>query len=129
MKIKIGLDIHGVINTNPNFFVSLAKLIRDEGGEVHIVTGTPFSEAEDELLSYNNGEKWWDYFFSIDDELFEKKVPHVIDKRGGRYYNDLEWNRAKGVYCSKNKIDIHIDDSERYKEFFTTPYLCVKDNI
>ena len=129
MNIKIGLDIHGVINENPEFFVSFANLIRNNGGEIHIITGNPHSEAVSELLSYNNGDKWWDHFFSIDDYLLGKNIPYTIDKRGGRIYDDLEWNRAKGIYCAENKIDIHIDDSERYKDYFSTPYLCVKDNM
>jgi hypothetical protein len=126
MRIKIGLDLHGVIDRNPQFFIALARLIQQHGGEIHIITGTPFSEAERELLSYNSGVKWWDYFFSIDDYLFEKKIPHRIDERGGRIYEDNEWNRAKGIYCARRGIDLHIDDSEVYQEFFSTPYLSVK---
>ena len=128
-KLKIGLDIHGVIDREPQFFIAFAKLIRQFGGEVHIITGTPYSEAENLLLSYNNSIEWWDHFFSIDDYLFEKKTPFEIDKRGGRYYDEAQWNRAKGVYCAEKKIDLHIDDSEIYGEFFSTPYLCVKDKI
>lgn len=27
-----------------------------------------------------------------------------------------------GKNCAANKIDLHIDDSEEYGKFFTTPY-------
>ena len=128
-RIRIGLDLHGVIDRNPQFFVSLAGLIRQHGGEIHIITGSPFSEAENELLSYNGGARWWDYYFSIDDYLFQKNVPHFLDERGGRIYNADAWNRVKGMYCAERGIDLHIDDSEVYREFFSTPYLCVKDII
>ncbi len=128
-KIRIGLDLHGVIDRNPQFFVGLARLIRQCGGEIHIITGSPFSEGEGELLSYNGGAKWWDYYFSVDDYLFEKNIPHEVDGRGGRIYSGDAWNRAKGMYCAERGIDLHIDDSEMYQEFFSTPYLCVKDII
>lgn len=36
-KPKLGLDIHGVINTMPEFF--LADSFIKNGGEVHIITG------------------------------------------------------------------------------------------
>ena len=126
-NIKIGLDIHGVIDKNPEFFTAFAKLIKQFCGEIHIITGTPISEAENQLLSYNNGIKWWDHFFSIDDYLYKNKIYHGIDERGGRIYDEGEWDRAKAKYCSENNINLHIDDSGEYEKFFSTPYFCIKD--
>ena len=37
--MKIGLDFHGVINTSPEFFGLISKLLLDAGHEVHIITG------------------------------------------------------------------------------------------
>ena len=128
-NIKIGLDIHGVIDKNPEFFIAFAKLIKQFCGEIHIITGTPLSEAENQLLSYNNGIKWWDHFFSIDDYLYNNKKHHKKDDRGRRIFDSREWDSAKAKYCLENKINLHIDDSEKYEKFFSTPYFCVKDTL
>jgi len=123
--IKLGLDLHGVIDCNPDFFISLSELIEKFNGEVHIITGTPWGEAEKVLLSYNNGKKWWNYFFSIDDYLRNMNIPFEIDKKGGRDFDLDEWNKAKSIYCKEQGIDLHIDDSVDYGKPFITPYLCV----
>ena len=125
--IKLGLDLHGVIDCSPDFFVSLSELIRKFNGEVHIITGTPWGEAETILLSFNNGKKWWDNFFSIDDYLHKKNIPFSIDEKGGRNFDLDEWTQAKSIYCRDQAIDLHIDDSVDFGQFFTTPYFCVSD--
>ena len=79
------------------------------------------------LLSFNKGKKWWDHFFSIDDYLRKKNIPFNIDEKGGREFDLDEWNKAKGVYCQEQNIDLHIDDSVEYGKTFATPYLCVED--
>lgn len=119
---RLGLDIHGVLDTNPKDFVQIAKMVRMAGGEVHVITGSAYSkDIEQQLLSYNNGNKFWDFFVSIQDELL-KTLPFVkIDIYGRPCWENETWDRFKGNYCLKNNIELHFDDTDRYKKYFSTP--------
>lgn len=117
---KIGLDIHGVIDADPDFFVNLASRY----SEVHIITGGRESkELIDELLSFNNGKKFWTHFFSVYDHL--EKTRAKTNKELGiasRYpFPDTTWNKVKGIYCKENQIDLHYDDMKEYIKHFSTP--------
>lgn len=125
--MKLGLDIHGVLDTNPKEFVSLAKRVRTEGGEVHIITGSSQNvDLVELLLSLDSGKKYWDYLVSIQDELLKKYKPTGINEHGRPYWPDELWDRFKGDYCAKHNIDLHYDDTERYIQYFTTPVVIYK---
>lgn len=47
----------------------------------------------------------------------------TYDKNGNPWMDQDIWNKTKGQYCAKNNINMHIDDSDIYGEYFTTPYL------
>ena len=124
---KLGLDIHGVIDTKPKLFVSLAKFVISHGDEVHIITGVPFDhEAWDNLKSFNDGEEWWTHRFSITEYLKAEGHLGTQDKEGRWHFQDKLWDMAKGIYCVKNNIDLHIDDSEEYGKYFSTSYHLFK---
>jgi hypothetical protein len=38
------------------------------------------------------------------------------------------WDTIKAGYCRSNKIDLHIDDTEVYSKYFTTPFLLYKSS-
>ena len=128
--LKLGLDIHGVIDHNPEYFIWMAlqmSVDREEGenDEIHIITGINGSEALYQQLCdlnpyWTGNVPWWTHFFSIDDHL---KANHdfVLDELGRRHYDLDTWNKAKSIYCRENGIDMHIDDSPEYLEHFTTP--------
>ena len=65
--MKIGLDIHGVIDHNPELFSRMSKKLVEKGHKVYIITGsmrTP--EVEQQLKDL--GIVYTD-FFSISDHL------------------------------------------------------------
>jgi len=43
--MKVGLDIHGVVDVRPEFFSELSKLLVSNGHEVHIITGGSVKEG------------------------------------------------------------------------------------
>ena len=123
INFKLGLDLHGVIDANPTFFVTLAKDIVSRGSEVHIITGESYFQAECYLLELDeHHDQWWTHFYSIDDDFLDQGIPFVIREKNGRYYDEDLWNKAKVKYCLDWQISFHIDDSEKYLEYFTTPY-------
>lgn len=118
--IKIGIDVHGVADALPHFFSVLSRILVENGHEVHILTGAEHTETlEYEIrhilkLSYT-------HFFST--TTYHKTTGTEITYIDGNPYMDNKiWNRAKSEYCKAHNIHLHIDDSDVYGKYFTTPF-------
>lgn len=126
---KLGIDIHGVLDCSPKFFVAQALEVLKRKGEVHIITGIPYSDKlEKELLGYNNGEKYWTHFFSIESYLLMMNTSYEIDLKGRKAFDANVWDRVKAHYCAERKIDLHFDDSPEYAQYFSTPIMLFMPN-
>ncbi len=123
--MKIGLDLHGVVESNPKFFSELSKLLVANGHEVHLITGKRFNLVEQELKDYG---VVYTHFYSIVEEE-EKRGVFVKEDENGNPWMDYDiWNSSKAKYCQENGIDLHIDDSSKYGEFFKTPFARYSNN-
>lgn len=119
-KLKIGLDIHGVIDAKPELFAILTNLLVDAGHEVHVLTGSKETEdIHEELLGY--GIKWT-HFFSITDYCISGGVHVWYDEKNTPWMDQNAWEKAKGEYCTNIGMDLHIDDTIKYADFFKTPF-------
>lgn len=124
-KFKLGLDVHGVVDSMPQFFAFLTESILKNGGEIHLITGGHWdSKLEDELKSF--GIKWTNSF-SVYDYLIETnaKTNGEIEFPDGtiqKKFDDKEWDSVKAKYCKDNDISLHLDDTLIYNEYFTTPF-------
>jgi hypothetical protein len=126
-KLKIGLDIHGIIDAEPELFSKITKCLKENDFEIHILTGSHITDKIiSELKSYNI---IWDELFSISDYHKEIGTEMWYDENGNPWVSDLDWDKTKGDYCKRNNIDLHIDDTPRYEEYFETKfiYLNLKD--
>ena len=122
--MKIGIDIHGVINKNPKFFAKLTTLLVGSGNEVHILTGPRFEKVESTLKRYKIK---YTHFFSIVEYEEKRGVTQIVWNKKGDPFMDINvWDRAKASYAKKHKLDLHIDDSTKYAEYFTTPIAVYK---
>lgn len=122
--MKVGIDIHGTIDTNPEYFSRYTKMLKRQDVEVHITTGKKISVGMIEQL-----RKWeieYDYLFSITDYHGILGTDITWDEDGNPWIDEYLWNKTKGDYCRREKIDLHIDDSTIYGEYFTTPYFQFK---
>jgi len=134
--MKLGLDFHGMLNTDADFFYKLIKRLKP--GEIHIMTGARRDTFVKEIEDFVNDKYFWfiwlrtTHFFSISDYIaknYPKKInlskpdnPHVEDKK--------LWDSQKGIYAKKYNLDLTIDDTIDYAEYFTTPFmLFVKNKI
>lgn len=124
--MKIGIDIHGVLDTNP-FFKQMALSMRHDGDEVHIITGTSIELALKDLekLDMHKGFHYT-HLYSITDDLINRGIPVEWKDGNNPFFPYEEWDKAKAEYCAKNGIDIHFDDTKRYGEYFTTPFALVR---
>lgn len=121
--MKIGIDVHGVIEERPEFFQLFCRAIVEAGGEVHIITGKEHDKVVPELnqLGLAYGEHYT-HFFSITD--YHKGLGTAIqwDKNGNPWMDELTWIKTKGDYCLREEIDLHLDDTDSYGLCFKTPF-------
>lgn len=124
-KLKIGLDIHGILDNNP-VWRDMARMFVDNGHEVHVITGSLLSKAFNELDTLSmSRHTHYTHIFSITDNLIAKgkEVKYNDDK--SPLFNNEDWDKEKALYCSENNITMHFDDTPRYAEHFTTP-ICIR---
>ncbi len=119
-KIKIGIDIHGVSDSNKEFFSALTKALVENGHEIHVLTGSKATKEFKKYVKENLGLSWT-HFFSITSHHKNMGTP-MLEIGGKPYMDEKVWDRTKAEYCAKNKIDLHMDDSPVYGKYFTTPY-------
>lgn len=120
MKLKIGIDIHGVIDECPETFSELTRLLVDGGHEVHILTGPRNGVALQKELTRLGIV--YTHIFSIQSHHEALGTEMTYDEKGHPWMEDLSWDRSKGDYCVKHGIHIHFDDSDVYSYHFKTPY-------
>lgn len=124
-RIKMGFDIHGVIDKDPDFFATLISMLRMQGHEVHIITGR---ELCDELVNRLSGLGiTYDQLFSIT-SYHKTKGTYIAYKNGDPTQPLIApplWDVTKADYSERVGLDLHIDDSPVYGKFFTgkTQYL------
>jgi len=129
--MKLGLDIHGVIDSNPKSFAFMSQSVISNNGEVHIITGGSWTtELENQLKDY--GIRWTSHF-SVYDYLLDSGIDSIgtIQFPDGTIQEKFDydlWDTIKAGYCKSNKIDLHIDDTEVYSKYFTTPFLLYKSS-
>lgn len=120
MKLKIGLDLHGVITDAAPLFAELSKMLVAAGHEVHIITGprkspTLLGELAQHGISYT-------HIFSITDHHIEIGTAIEFDAKGNPFMDEYLWDKTKAEYCMREGIHLHFDDSDAYDYFFKTPY-------
>lgn len=117
-RLKIGIDYHGVIDRDPDYFREFSRELIRRGHEVHIVTGGPCGTVTETLRKLRFC--YTQSFAVLDHYEAEGLVKHETD--GGFRVADELWNSAKAEYCRAQGIDLHIDDSLEYLRYFVTPY-------
>lgn len=116
--LKIGLDYHGVINTDIAYFKQFCTEAIKRGHEIHILSGGP-----EQKIIHHLQETGIHYtkVFTIFDFYNEKGLACRLPN-GDFYVDENLWNETKAEYCRQNKINVQIDDSPVYGKYFTTPY-------
>lgn len=117
--MKIGLDIHGVIDKYPKIFARLSKRLWKKGHQIHIITGESWETAKETV---NKAGIVYTHHFSIVDYHLRSgtKMEH---KDNGWWMDRNVWVRSKGDYIHRKGIEIHFDDSYEYAEY--CPDTCV----
>ena len=66
--------------------------------------------------------------FSISDYHKEIGTHMWYDNNSEPWVDDLDWDKTKGEYCERNNIDLHIDDTKRYGDYFKTKFMHLSLN-
>jgi len=116
--MKIGIDFHGVIDKNPEFYSLISKCLINSNHEVHIITGRENDEKLRNELSIAGIV--YHTIFSITSTYKDLDwVEFRRDNIGDPWMKQGTWDKAKAKYCEEYDIDCHIDDSEVYGQYFT----------
>lgn len=135
--MRLGLDLHGVIDKDPVFFSQLADIMLIRGYEVHIVTGREDTEdLREELLKCGmiSSRNLYSSILSI--TTYQKQLGTPVSYLDGRESQPMMdpqiWNPTKAMLCASAGIDIMIDDSTLYEPFFRdirTQYIIYSDAV
>ena len=126
--VKFSFDFHGVLDSETKPYKYLAKSLLSQGFDVYLITGTM---KGDYLTKELNSEGIYEgvhfnKFFSVSDYLIEQGFPCEFIREGNPYFGEIEeWDSAKGLFCAKEGIDLHFDDSVEYEKYFTTGFELV----
>jgi len=125
--MKIGIDLHGVIDDDPTWFrgfISSVLMVetgkwRDPASIVCIISGPPKEDILKELEKHEL-QMGIDFneVYSVVDHLQEKGVEMWQDDNGRWWASDEEWWKAKAEICEKHNVDILIDDKKEWGEHF-----------
>ena len=119
--IRLGLDVHGVIDDDPEFFTSMAWYILKKKGQIYIITGRedcPDLHKELEELGMNSS--LYDGILSITTHQIAQGTPisYLDDRKSQPVMEPKIWNPTKAALGASAGIDVMIDDSPIYGEFF-----------
>ncbi len=124
-KLKIGFDVHGVIDTHPELYSALSHALVSADHEVHIITGVKEASIKDKLDNVWNIK--YTHFFSIYQQMEDQGYTIEHGDCDHPWFDHDTWDKAKAQYCKWNNVDLHIDDSPKYGEHFSTLYLLQRD--
>ena len=116
-KLKIGLDYHGVIDSNPAYFTDFCTIARNRGHLIYVISGAPKATITSKLQSM---QLPYDFIFSILDYCLA--IGKIEQTSKGIMINNSVWDKAKAEFCKRCNVDLHIDDSTIYCRFFDNNY-------
>lgn len=118
--IRLGLDLHGVVDDDPEFFCDLAETMRNMGHEIYIITGREINDSLHNELEECGMTKLCNGILSV--TTYQKSLGTPISYLDGRKSQPLMdpaiWNPTKAMLCASMGIHIMIDDSTLYEPFF-----------
>ncbi len=113
LKYKLGIDFHGVLNKDPEFFSKLTSMLSGDI-EIHIITGGYSWEVARRLKEWDIK---YDKLFSIPEYHARIGTKTWINECGEFTMNTTTWDKTKGEYCARENINKMIDDTLAYKDY------------
>lgn len=121
--LKVGIDVHGVIDTFPESFSRMSYNLIQTGAEIHIITGQEWEKIEPKVKKYNIS--YTHHFSIVDYHLALKDVETWRDSKDTVWMAEETWDASKGGYAFREHIDIHFDDNFRYFKWMPEFTSCI----
>ena len=118
-RLIIGIDLHGTIDKDPDYFRSFLKKCLNLNIIVYIISGPPIFQIKKELdilEFYIN--KHYNKIISVVDFLKTHDVKMWQDEKGNWWTDENIWWSSKAHICRTFNVDIMIDDKKEYKKYF-----------
>jgi len=114
----IAVDLHGVADTYPEI-KSLLEAIRAGGNQVYVISGPHVEKIAErlEVLGFEHNVHY-DEILSVVHFLKYHNCKMWQDEKGDWWASDQDWWSSKAKICLEYKVDVMIDDSEAYQEWF-----------
>ena len=115
--MKIAFDVHGVLDTLPEYRELMKHLMRT-GNTIYIISGQPLDQDMEALLDEHG---LWDYFHhyrSVETYLLEKGNNNYEVRNGQKFWADEHWDHVKALICEEEEIDMIFDNSLSYAQTF-----------
>lgn len=117
--IKIGVDLHGVLDKYQDLLKPLCKAVVAHGVEVHVITGPPSEQAIEELSRAGYSKTvHYTHIHSVVDYLQEQETEMWQDGDGNWWASEQDWWASKAEICEDFNISVMIDNSPEYEGYF-----------
>lgn len=128
--MKLGLDFYGILDKYPEQMITLAQDTIKKGGRVYIITGAPSDEVRTKMIDlmtkFMISKPFWNNIYSIVDWMKQKGIPHHTKADGSVWaLREHDWNSIKGKIAIELGLNLHIDNTEAYREYFPTGVFCL----
>ena len=114
---KIGVDLHGFMDSYSPALKQMLKFLREElKVKIYVLSGPEKIQIEGELWRLGYIEKiHYDEIFSIVDFLKESKDPDLHQDGSHQWWTTNEkWFSSKAKFCIKEGITSFFDDKSEY---------------
>jgi len=118
--IKVGVDLHGVIDANTSLFRYLSFILKQGDVKIYVISGPPTENVKKELEALNLVEgTHYDEIYTIVDFLqTQPDIEMWKDEKDTWWTDDENWWGSKAKICKILGIDVMIDNTDKYMSYF-----------
>lgn len=111
--MRIAIDLHGVIEKNPEYWKFFMRELM-KTNKVVIISGRPKDELKNEIDVLGlEKDVHYGSIYSIVDHLRQRNI-EVSKNEYGYWAKDSDWWPTKAMICQERHVDLLIDDSIEY---------------
>jgi len=127
--MRVGIDLHGVLNDKPEAFKPMLKALKANGDEIYVISGPPMEKIVKELEELGYTSEHFDHVVSVVDYLKAEGVKMWQDFKNDWWAESDDWWSSKGKICEKYNIGVLFDNSVEYEYFmpYGTSFVLIDD--
>jgi len=128
--MNLGIDIHGTLDKYSGIILPLIEILTKSHNNVFIISGSTREKILKELNIIGCKHMiHYHYIVSVPDYLREKGVEFIQVSGVDPRCDDKTWWESKAKICCDYRIDVLIDNEEKYKQYFSnlqTKFILLK---